>query len=117
MAGHMGDVRVTTHNLTVVSTDVERGLILVRGAVPGSKGGYVLIRDAMKTKAPEGLPYPGSVRAPVALAPIVDEPQGEGVKAEVVEAGRSVEETASDGGSEKAPEVNDSLAVEPEKKD
>jgi large subunit ribosomal protein L3 len=62
MAGHMGDVRVTTQNLKVVSTDVERGLILVEGAVPGSAGGWILIRDAVKTKLPEGLPLPGSFR-------------------------------------------------------
>jgi large subunit ribosomal protein L3 len=62
MAGHMGDVRVTTQNLRVVSTDVERGLILVEGAVPGAKGGWILVRDAVKTKLPEGLPLPGSFR-------------------------------------------------------
>ena len=69
MAGHMGDVRVTTQNLTVVSTDVDRGLILVRGAVPGSKGGYVLIQDAVKIGAQDSLPFPGSFLAPVPLMP------------------------------------------------
>ncbi|MDE0811357.1 MAG: 50S ribosomal protein L3 [Alphaproteobacteria bacterium] len=69
MAGHMGDVRVTTQNLTVVSTDVDRGLILVRGAVPGSKGGYVLIQDAVKIGAQDGLPFPGSFLAPVPVMP------------------------------------------------
>ena len=48
MAGHMGDVRVTKQNLEVVSTDVDRGLIMVKGAVPGSKGGYIFISDAIK---------------------------------------------------------------------
>ena len=62
MAGHMGDERITTLNLEVVKTDVERGLILVRGAVPGSKGGWVLIRDAVK-KAPKDAPKPGAFRA------------------------------------------------------
>ena len=62
MAGHMGDERVTVQNLDVVSTDVERGLILVRGGVPGSEGGWVEVRDAVKRAAPEGLPFPGSVR-------------------------------------------------------
>jgi large subunit ribosomal protein L3 len=67
MAGHLGDHRVTTLNLRVVSTDVERGLILVRGAVPGAEGGYVLVRDAVKRKAPEGLPFPAALRgAPAA---------------------------------------------------
>jgi large subunit ribosomal protein L3 len=48
MAGHMGSERVTTQNLVVVATDVDRGLVMVKGAVPGSKGGWVLIRDAVK---------------------------------------------------------------------
>ncbi|MCC7271346.1 MAG: 50S ribosomal protein L3 [Alphaproteobacteria bacterium] len=63
MAGHMGDVRVTTQNLTVVQTDVERGLLLIRGAVPGSEGGFVLVRDAAKRKRPDGVPYPAAQRA------------------------------------------------------
>jgi large subunit ribosomal protein L3 len=62
MAGHMGDVRVTTQNLEVVTTDVSRGLIMLRGAVPGAKGGWVLMRDAVKGKLPEGVPFPGAVR-------------------------------------------------------
>ena len=62
MAGHMGDARVTTQNLEVVQTDVERGLILVRGAVPGSKGGFVLLRDAVKKRLPDGVPFPGAFR-------------------------------------------------------
>ena len=62
MAGHMGARQVTTQNLQVVRTDVERGLILVRGAVPGSKGGWVLLRDAIKRKLPEGVPLPGAIR-------------------------------------------------------
>ena len=62
MAGQMGAKQITTQNLEVVSTDVERGLILVRGAVPGSKGGWVTIRDAIKRKLPEGVPFPGAVR-------------------------------------------------------
>lgn len=64
MAGHMGDVRVTTQNLQVIRTDVGRGLIMVRGAVPGSKGGWVLLRDAVKVGVPEGAPKPGAFRAP-----------------------------------------------------
>ena len=49
MAGHMGQTRVTTQNLEVVTTDDERGLILIRGAVPGSKGAWILVRDAVKS--------------------------------------------------------------------
>jgi len=62
MAGHMGDERITTLNLEVVKTDVERGLILIRGAVPGSKGGWVLIRDAVKKSLHKDAPKPGSFR-------------------------------------------------------
>lgn len=69
MAGHMGDRRVTTQNLEVVSTDEARGLILVRGAVPGSEGGWVLVRDAVKGKLPEDAPFPAGIKlAPVAEA-------------------------------------------------
>jgi large subunit ribosomal protein L3 len=63
MAGHMGDVRVTTQNLKVVRLDVERGLVMVRGAVPGSKGGWVLLRDAIKADVPENAPRPAAIRA------------------------------------------------------
>jgi len=68
MAGHLGDERVTTLNLKVVSVDSERGLILVKGAVPGANGGWVLVRDAVKRKAPEGLPFPAAIKAPAAAA-------------------------------------------------
>jgi large subunit ribosomal protein L3 len=64
MAGHLGDERVTTQNLRVVRTDPERGLILLRGAVPGAKGGFVFLRDAVKRKLPEGVPFPGRFRMP-----------------------------------------------------
>ncbi|WP_026622822.1 large subunit ribosomal protein L3 [Ensifer sp. WSM1721] len=63
MAGHMGQTRVTTQNLEVVSTDEDRGLILVKGAVPGSKGSWIVVRDAIKSGTPEGAPRPAAVRA------------------------------------------------------
>ncbi|MBI5164497.1 MAG: 50S ribosomal protein L3 [Magnetospirillum sp.] len=63
MAGHMGDVQVTTQNLKVVSTDVDRGLILVKGSVPGSDGSWVTIKDAVKRKLPDGVPFPAGVKA------------------------------------------------------
>lgn len=63
MAGHMGDVRVTTQNVKVVKTDVERGLIMVQGSVPGAKGGWIQIRDAVKKPVPEGVARPGSFKA------------------------------------------------------
>ncbi|TMJ30031.1 MAG: 50S ribosomal protein L3 [Alphaproteobacteria bacterium] len=64
MAGHMGVERVTTLNLKVVQTDVERGLILVEGAIPGNKGGWITLRDAVKKKLPDGVPKPGKFRLP-----------------------------------------------------
>jgi large subunit ribosomal protein L3 len=63
MAGHMGSTRVTTQNLEVVSTDEDRGLILVRGAVPGSKGAWIVVRDAIKSGTPADAPRPAGVRA------------------------------------------------------
>ena len=63
MAGHMGNVRVTTQNVEVVSTDLDRGLILIRGAVPGNKGSWILVRDAAKVALPENAPKPAAIRA------------------------------------------------------
>ena len=77
MAGHMGAVRVTTQNLEVVKTDADRGLIMVKGAVPGSKGGWVTIKDAVKKKLPENVPFPAALKsaaAPAAEAPAEEAP-------------------------------------------
>ncbi len=63
MAGHMGDLRVTTQNVEVVSTDADRGLILIRGAVPGVKGAWILVRDAAKVALPANAPKPAAIRA------------------------------------------------------
>jgi large subunit ribosomal protein L3 len=63
MAGHMGAARVTTQNLEVVKTDSERGLIMVKGAVPGSKGGWVTIKDAVKKPTPENVILPAALRS------------------------------------------------------
>jgi large subunit ribosomal protein L3 len=76
MAGHLGSVRVTTQNMEVVRTDADRGLIMVKGAVPGSKGGWVTIKDAVKKAAPADLPMPAAIRAAAAAAaaPAVEAP-------------------------------------------
>ena len=71
MAGHMGAARVTTQNLQVVKTDADRGLIMIKGAVPGSKGGWVTVKDAVKKPLPENVPFPAAVRS--ADAPVVAE--------------------------------------------
>jgi large subunit ribosomal protein L3 len=66
MAGQLGNERVTTQSLEVVQSDAERGLILIKGSVPGSENGWVLIRDAVKRKAPDGLPFPAALRSEAA---------------------------------------------------
>ncbi|PCJ59902.1 MAG: 50S ribosomal protein L3 [Rhodospirillaceae bacterium] len=93
MAGHMGAERVTTQNLRIVSTDVAAGLLFVRGAVPGSQGGYVMIRDAVKKARPEAAPFPAALRgagnAEVSETDVAAEPAGE----DVSEASKSPEES------------------------
>jgi large subunit ribosomal protein L3 len=61
MAGHMGVDRVTTLNLEVAAVDAEQGLLMIKGAVPGSKGGYVTVRDAIKRARPADAPYPAAL--------------------------------------------------------
>ena len=86
MAGHLGQENVTTLNVTVFRVDVERGLILLKGAVPGTEGTYVRIRDAVKRAAPADLPKPGAFKtaggdspAPAEVeAPAADAPAAEG---------------------------------------
>jgi large subunit ribosomal protein L3 len=75
MPGHMGTDRVTTQNLRVVQTDLVRGLILVEGAVPGVKGGYIYVRDSIKHPIPKDAPQPGAFRLRDAAAPAVAESQ------------------------------------------
>jgi large subunit ribosomal protein L3 len=88
MPGHLGVDRVTTLNLKVMQTDVERGLILVEGAVPGAKGGWITVRDAVKKKLPKEVPQPGKFRlageatageaAPAEAAPAATDAPAEG---------------------------------------
>ena len=78
MAGHMGGVRQTIQNLKVVATDGERGLIMVKGALPGAKGGFVLVRDAVKRPLPDDVPFPTASPAEETEAPEAqDAPAGE----------------------------------------
>ena len=77
MAGHMGAARVTTQNLQVVKTDAERGLVFIKGAVPGAKGGWVTVKDAVKKAAPEGLAYPAALKSAQVEAPAEAPAEGE----------------------------------------
>ena len=99
MAGHMGAERVTAQNLQVVETDIDRGLILVKGAVPGSKGGWVFLKDAVKRKLPEGVPFPGSFRTGAAVE---EKPQEEAAPA-AEEAEAPAEEAAGEEAPAEAP--------------
>jgi large subunit ribosomal protein L3 len=69
MAGQLGNERVTTQSLEIVSTDAERGLIFIKGSVPGSDNGWVLVKDAVKRKPPDGLPFPAALRDEGGAAP------------------------------------------------
>ena len=104
MAGQMGNIRVTTQNLKVVSIDIERGLILVRGAVPGSKSGYVRIADAVKKQLPDGIPFPCAVKGQESAQ---EEKPSEEAAEEAVEqesAGDDAEAAAKkEGSSQEAP--------------
>jgi large subunit ribosomal protein L3 len=108
MAGHMGDRRVTTQNLLVHGTDDAEGLILIRGAVPGAKGGYVLISDAIKRVRPDDAPYP----AGTGEAPAEEAPAEEAVSEEAA----ADEAPAEQAPAEDAP-ADDAGAGEEEKKD
>jgi large subunit ribosomal protein L3 len=73
MAGHMGARQVTGQNLEVVSVDAENGLILIKGAGPGARQGWVLVSDAVKRPAPDGLPFPAAVKGGAAAAPAAEQ--------------------------------------------
>lgn len=123
MAGHMGDARVTTQNLQVVRTDAERGLIMVKGAVPGAKGGWVTVKDAVKKPFPDGAPLPAALKgegspaveaaldseAADAAAPEEPEAAASAETSETAEAADATdaadaEEKASDAAEEEAPD-------------
>jgi len=76
MAGHMGDRQRTQQNLEVVRTDAERGLIFVKGSVPGANNGWLLVSDAVKLPLPEGVPFPGAMRRNADETASADAPAG-----------------------------------------
>jgi large subunit ribosomal protein L3 len=100
MAGQMGATRVTTQNLQIVRTDVDKGLILIKGAVPGSKGGLLLISDAIKKALPEDAPVPAAFRLPEGVE------ETKKTETAVAEA-EATEATASDPGSDNSAEGED----------
>ena len=65
MAGHQGDRQRTQQNLEIVRTDDSRGLIFVKGSVPGSKNGWLLVRDAVKVSRHDQAPYPAGLKQAV----------------------------------------------------
>ncbi|WP_224813468.1 50S ribosomal protein L3 [Hasllibacter sp. MH4015] len=96
MAGHMGAARVTTQNLQVVRTDSDRGLIMVKGAVPGSKGGWVTVKDAVKKPFPENAILPAALASAAAEAAKAAEEAAAAAAAEAeAEAARLAEEQAA----------------------
>ncbi|MFK7871061.1 MAG: 50S ribosomal protein L3 [Roseobacter sp.] len=96
MAGHMGAARVTTQNLQVVRTDADRGLIMVKGAVPGSKGGWVTVKDAVKKPFPENAILPAALKSAAHAAAKAAEEAAAAAAAEAeAEAKRLAEEQAA----------------------
>lgn len=116
MAGHMGARNRTQQNLEVVRTDAARGLIFVRGSVPGSKGGWLLVKDAVKVAAPEGLPFPGATGSVAEEAPVEEAPVAEAAEAPAAEAApveeKPVEEAAPAAKEEKADDAKDDSGKE-----
>ena len=76
MAGHMGNTQVTAQSLEIISTDIDRGIILVKGAVPGSKGGYILVKDALKKELPDIAPLPAAIRGSVVVGDKEEQSKG-----------------------------------------
>ena len=98
MAGHMGQTRVTTQNLEIVRIDNDRGLVLVKGAVPGSKGAWVTVKDAVKKALPEGVIFPAATRAQIKEVEAAVEEAEEAVIAQeqaAIEAAQQAEAEAS----------------------
>jgi len=115
MPGHLGVERVTTLNLKVVQTDVERGLILVEGAVPGSKSGWVTVRDAVKKKLPKEAPKPGKFR--VSEAEKADQKSAKTESKAESEQAKPASENAAAQAGDKAAKAADKAASAAKKKE
>jgi large subunit ribosomal protein L3 len=121
MAGHMGAVRVTTQNLQVVKTDSERGLIMVKGAVPGNKGGWVTVKDAVKKPFPENAILPAALKSAAEEARKAAEEAAAQAEAEAkaAEEAAAAEAAAAEEAALKEAEADIAAdqAAEPEKKE
>ena len=113
MAGHMGAARVTTQNLQVVKTDADRGLIMIKGAVPGAKGGWVTVKDAVKKPTPENVILPAALKSAAEAAAKAAEEAAAAAAAEAeAEAKRLAEEQAA---QEAAAEAEAEASIEADK--
>jgi len=123
MAGHMGAAKVTTQNLQVVRTDADRGLIMIKGAVPGSKGGWVTIKDAVKKPFPENAILPAALKSAAAAAEKAAEEAAAAAAAEEEAAAKAAAEAeqasldAAEAEEAKVDTVAEAEAAEAEKKD
>ena len=111
MAGHMGAARITTQNLQVVRTDADRGLIMVKGAVPGSKGGWVTIKDAVKKPVSDNVIYPAALKSAAAEAEKMAEQAAAAAIAEeeaAAAAAAEAEQAAMEAAETEAPEGGES---------
>ena len=124
MAGHMGDRTVTVQNLEVVSTDLQRGLVLVKGGVPGAEGAIVLVRDAVKRARPEETPFPAAVKESAAApqpeeageetaAPADEAPVDKALAEEAGAVEPPAQEAAAEEATAEAPQAEDTAATSP----
>ncbi|MEM8856178.1 MAG: 50S ribosomal protein L3 [Pseudomonadota bacterium] len=111
MAGHMGSERVTIQNLAVAKVDVDRGLVLVKGAVPGSKGTWIMVRDAVKKALPAEAPTPGAFRMPETEAPAPQDEASAPQDDAVVEASTEEAAPAAEAAPAEAPAETDAPAT------
>ncbi|WP_306113448.1 MULTISPECIES: 50S ribosomal protein L3 [unclassified Roseovarius] len=123
MAGHMGAARVTTQNLQVVKTDADRGLIMIKGAVPGSKGGWVTVKDAVKKPFPENAILPAGLKSMAEEAAKLAEEAAAAAAAEAEAAAAAAAEAeqaaleAAEAEEAKVDQVAEAEAAEAEKKE
>ncbi len=108
MAGHMGAARITTQNLQVVKTDSDRGLLMIKGAVPGSKGGWVTVKDAVKKPFPENAILPAALRSAAKVAAAAAEEAAAAAAAEEAAAAEALaaEAAAAEDAALKAAEAD-----------